>query len=150
MEDLGRRLADDFRAALLRQNHEIVAEDRAAMMERVRTHDLVIENLRSPATVTWLLGESGVDAWVSGEMSIGAGGLEVKTRAYRVGFYFTEYESETSIPLTEELKALIHEKPKSDFPSLARRGVNGVSYPGCIYCPQAGTTTGRCGTRSKV
>jgi len=135
MADLGRRLADDFRAALLRQNHEIMTEDRTTTMERVRTRGLVIENLRSPATVTWLLGESGVDAWVSGEMSSGVGGLKVKTRAYQVGTNRPEYEFETSIPLTEELKTLIHEKPKSEFPSLARVGVNGVTYPACVYCP---------------
>lgn len=138
MDDLGRRLADDFRAALLRQNHGIVAEDRAKMMKRLREHGLVIENLRSPATITWLLDKSGVDAWVSGELSSGIGGLKVKTRAYRVGAYFPEYEFETSIPLTEELKALIHAKPKSEFPSVARGGVNGVGFPSCIYCPQAG------------
>jgi TonB family protein len=137
MDDLGRRLADDFRAALLRQNHEIVAEDRATTMKRVREHDLVIENLRNPATVTWLFEKSGVDAWVSGELSSGVGGLKVTTRAYRVGANFPEYEFETSIPLTEELKALIHEKPKSEFPSVARAGVNGVGFPSCIYCPQA-------------
>jgi TonB family protein len=136
--DLGRRLAGDFRAALLRQNHEIVAEDRATTTERLRMHDLVIENLRSPSTVTWLLENSGVDAWISGELSSGIGGLKVKTRAYRVGAYFPEYEFETSLPLTEELKALLHEKPKSEFASLARAGVNGVSYPSCIHCPQAG------------
>jgi TonB family protein len=138
MDDLGRRLGDDFRAALLRQNHEITTEDRATTMERMRAHGLILGNLRSPATLTWLLGDSGVDAWVSGELATGVGGLKVKTRAYRVGAYFPEYECETSIPLTEELKALIHEKPKSEFPSLARAGVNGVSYPDCIYCPRAG------------
>ena len=136
MDELGRRLADDFRVALLRQNREIMTEDRAATMERVRTRGLVIENLRSLATVTWLLTESGVDAWISGEMSRGVGGLKVKTRAYQVGADVPEYEFETSIPLTEELKALIHEKPKSEFPSIARAGVDGLEYPACIYCPQ--------------
>jgi len=137
MNDVGRKLADDFRAALLRRNHEIITEDRATMMDRLRAHDLVVANLTSPATVTWMLRDSGVDAWVSGEISNDPAGLKVKVSAYRVGAYFPEFEGETSIPFTTELKALVREKPPREFPSIVRAGENGISYPACIYCPQA-------------
>jgi hypothetical protein len=51
INDVGRKLADDFRVALLRLNHEIITEDRATMMDRLRAHDLVVANLTSPETV---------------------------------------------------------------------------------------------------
>jgi len=137
INDVGRKLADDFRAALLRRNHEIITEDRATMMDRLRAHDLVVANLTSPATVTWMLGDSGLDAWVSGEISNDPAGLKVNVSAYRVGAYFPEFEGEISIPFTTELKALVREKPLRKFPSIARAGENGISYPACIYCPQA-------------
>ena len=126
MNDVGRKLADDFRAALLRRNHEIVSEDRATMMDRLRAHDLVVANLTSPATLTWMLRDSGLDAWVSGELSDDPAGLKVKVKAYRVGAYFAEYEGDTAIPC--------------EFPSLARAGLNGVTFPACLYCPQASYT----------
>lgn len=137
MSDVGRKLADDFRAALLRRNHEIITEDRDSMMYRLRTHGLTTENLRDATALTWLLGDSGIDAWVAGELSSDVGGLKVKVQAYQVGKYFPEYEGETSIPLTAELKALVREKPPRDFPAIARAGENGVSYPACLYCSQA-------------
>jgi TonB family protein len=137
MNDVGSKLADDFRAALLRRNHEITTEDRESMLYRLRTHGLTTENLRDTAAVAWLFGDSDFDAWVAGELSSGMGGLKVKVKAYRVGAYFPEYEGETSIPFTAELKALIREKPPREFPSIARAGENGVTYPACLYCPQA-------------
>jgi TonB family protein len=137
MNDLGSKLADDFRAALLRRNHEIIAEDRESTRYRLRTHGLTTGNLRDTAAVAWLFGDSGLDAWVAGEISSGVGGLQVKVKAYRLGAYFPEYEGETSIPFTSELKALVREKPPNEFPAVARPGVNGVSYPACLYCPQA-------------
>jgi TonB family protein len=138
MNDVGRKLADDFRAALLRRNHDIEVEDRAKMMDRLRKHDLIIENLRSPATVTWLLGDSHVDAWVSGDLSKDAEGLlKVRVQAYQVDKSFSEYEGETSIPITPELNALIGKKPPSEFPSMAIAGENGVTNPACLYCPAA-------------
>lgn len=140
MNDVGRKLADDFRAALLRRNHEIVSEDRATMMDRLRAHDLVVANLTSPATLTWMLRDSGLDAWVSGELSDDPAGLKVKVKAYRVGAYFAEYEGDTAIPFTPELKALVREPQPSEFPSLARAGLNGVTFPACLYCPQASYT----------
>jgi TonB family protein len=137
MSDVGRKLADDFRAALLRRNHEIITEDRESMMYRLRTHGLTMENLRDTGAITWVFGDSGLDAWVAGELSGGVGGLKVKVKAYQVGKYFPEYEGETSIPFTAELKALVREKPPNDFPLIARPGENGVTYPACLYCPQA-------------
>jgi TonB family protein len=137
MSDVGRKLADEFRAALLRRNHEIIAEDRESMVYRMHTHGLTIENLHDTSAITWLLGESGLDAWVGGELSSGMGGLKVQVKAYRLGAYFPEYEGETSIPFAPELKALTREKPPREFPSIARAGENGVTYPACLYCPQA-------------
>jgi hypothetical protein len=119
MNDVGRKLADDFRAALLRRNHEIITEDRESMRYRLRMHGLTTENLRDTATVAWLLGDSGFDAWVSGELSSGVGGLKLKVKAYRVGAYFPEYEGVTLIPFSAELKALVRERPPNEFPSIA-------------------------------
>jgi hypothetical protein len=48
INDVGRKLADDFRVALLRRNHEIITEDRATMMDRLRAHDLVVANFDQP------------------------------------------------------------------------------------------------------
>jgi TonB family protein len=136
MDALGQELGNEFRDALVRESPKLSVEGRSQTIDRLLKSDLVIENLRSPATVSWLFGNTGIDAWVSGDMSTGIGGLKVTVQAYRVGAYFPMYTFESSIPLTDKLKSLIRERPKDEFPSLPRSGEKGFSYPACIYCLQ--------------
>jgi TonB family protein len=136
MDALGQELGNEFRDALVQESAKLSVERRTQTIEKLQKSDLVIENLRSPATVSWLFGNTGIDAWVSGNMSTGIGGLKVTVQAYRVGAYFPMYTFESSIPLTDKLKALIRERPRDEFAALPRPGEKGLSYPACIYCPQ--------------
>jgi TonB family protein len=136
---LGERLGNDFRVTLLHESAALQVETRARTMERLQEKHLVMENLRDPAAVAWLLDDSGTSAWVIGKMSSHGSALKIDVSTYLAGKYFPTAMYEASIPLTDELKALIREPaPDPEFAAVPRAGQNGVSYPTCIYCPQAG------------
>jgi TonB family protein len=137
---LGERLGNDFRAALMRQSLKLSVESRAKTLERLQKKQLVMANLRAPQTAEYLFGGTLLTAWIGGEMSSGVDGLKITITAHPLGKRSVSFSTEASIPLTEELKALIRDPAPDEFAALAKAGQNGVSYPACLYCPQADYT----------
>jgi TonB family protein len=133
---LGQKLADDFRAALLHENATLQVETRTQTMQRLQEKHLVMENLTDIQTVAWFFAQTPLTAWIGGEMSSGLGELKITVAAHPLRKHFETYTFEGSIPLTEELKALIHDPaPEVEFAVLRKQ--TDVGYPACIYCPQA-------------
>ena len=140
MDALGQKLAEDFRAALAKSGKGLQVEDRSQLLELLKKNELVSANVRDAATEQWLAGQTELDARISGELSKGIGGLKITVYAHcNLKSCDRFYQFETSIPLTDDLKALIRGRPKEydEFASLPRSGENGYSSVSCIYCPMA-------------
>jgi TonB family protein len=140
MDALGQRLADDFRIALAKSAHGFQVQDRSQLLELLRKNELVRANLRDEATAKWLVRQTSADTWISGTLSTGIGGLRVTVEAFRLNTSNQISKFETSLPITNDLKALIGQGEKGDareFSSVPRAGQNGYSDPACIYCPTA-------------
>jgi hypothetical protein len=135
MDALGQKLAGDFRAALAKSPNGIQVEDYLRILELLKKNELVLANLHDAATARWLVGQTEVDAWIYGTLSNGIGGLKITIDAYPVKNSDRYFEFDTSVPLTDALKALIEEEEKDDFSSLPRAGQNGYTNPACIHCP---------------
>jgi TonB family protein len=140
MDALGQKLAEDFRAALTKSGKGLQVQDRSQLLELLKKNELVSANVRDAATEQWLAGQTELDARISGELSKDIGGLKVTVYAHcNLKSCDRFYQFETSIPLTDDLKALIRGRPKEydDFASLPRSEQNGYSSVSCIYCPMA-------------
>jgi TonB family protein len=139
MDDLGQKLADDFRLALAKTPNGLQVADRSKIQELLKKNELIPANLHEFVTQRWFSGQTGFDAWISGTMSKGLGGLKLSVQAFCVKSSDQFYEADTSIPLTEDLKALIteNEKRSDEFSSTPEEDRAGYSGPACIYCPTA-------------
>jgi TonB family protein len=137
MDAVGQRLAAALRASMTRSRQDVRVEDYSQLLGLLKKNELVLANLHNVATASWLVGQTEVDAWIYGTLSNGAGGLKLTVDAYPLNLSADRYFAfDTSIPLTDDLKALIGEREKDEFSYLPRPGQSGYSYPACIYCPQ--------------
>jgi TonB family protein len=135
MDAVGQKLAADFRASLAKSGQDIRVEYYSELLGLLKKNELVVANLHNMATARWIVGQTEVDAWAYGTLSNGIGGLKLTVDAYPVKAAERYIEFDTSIPLTDDLKALVGERKKDEFSSLPRPGENGYSYPACVYCP---------------
>jgi TonB family protein len=136
MDALGEKFAADFRAALTKSAHDLQVQSRSQLLELLKKNELEFANLHYFGTARWLVGQSDADVWIYGTLSTGIGGLKVRVDAYPLKNPERYFEFDTSVPLTDNLKALIEEKEKDEFSSLPRPGQGGYSDAACIYCPQ--------------
>jgi TonB family protein len=135
MDALGQKLAADFRASMAKSGQDLQVEDYSLLLGLLKKNELVLANLHDTATARWIVGQTEVDVWVYGTLSNGIGGLKLTLDAYPVKPSERYFEFATSIPFTDDLKALIGEEQKDEFSSLPRAGQGGYSHPACIYCP---------------
>ena len=134
---LGQRLAADFRSALAKSAHGIEVEDRAKLLEVLQQRNYGAFGVSTAEIACWLLQQTSVEVSIIGNLSNGKGGLKISLQAFRVRDTHRVAKLETSMPLTEELKAFIGKSEKSDLTSLPVAGKNGYSMPHCISCPYA-------------
>lgn len=137
MDALGQKLAADFRAALARSGHDFQVEDRSRLLEILQKNKLLTASIRDRDTAFWYLRQTGVDASVLGTLSNASGCLTISLQSFSVKESELFSEFETSIPLTDDLKALIGESEKDEFASMPRGGKDGYSFPSCISCQNA-------------
>jgi TonB family protein len=137
---LGQKVAAGFRTALAKSAYGLQVEGRSRLIELLQENELVPANLHTYATEQWLVGQTDLDAWISGTLSNGIGGLKVTVDA-RCNLKSCDrfYEFQTSTPLTDDLKKLVGENKneEDEFASLPRAEKNGYSSVSCVYCPQA-------------
>jgi TonB family protein len=137
MDALGQKLAEDFRAALIKSAPELRVEDRSRMLELLKKNSLSLSNLHDDEVTKWLGRQSGTDAWISGALSSGTGVPKVTVMAFRAKNSDQISKFETDVPLSNDLRALIGKSEAGGFASLPESGKNGYSYPSCIHCPYA-------------
>lgn len=132
---LGQELVARFRAALIKSAHDFGVEDRSQLLELLRENDLLPGSIRDRDTASWYLRKSGADAAILGTLSNGSGGLKISLQAFslRESELFSEFE--TSMPLTDDLKALLGQHEKDEFPSLPKADEDSYMRPSCTYCP---------------
>jgi len=136
MDAVGQRLAAEFRASVAKSGQDIRVEDYSELLGLLKKNGLVLANLHNVATARWLVGQSEPDAWIYGKLSNSVGGLKLTVDAYPLSALAERYlEFNASMPLTDNLKALIGEPATDEFSYLPRAGRNGYSYPECVYCP---------------
>jgi TonB family protein len=136
MDAQGQKLAADFRASMAKSEQDLRVVDYSQLLELLKKNGLVLANLHDVATARWVVGKTDVDVWTYGTLSNSADGLKLTLDAYPVRPADRYFEFNTSLPLSDDLKALIGEREKDEFSSLPRPGENGYSHPTCIYCPQ--------------
>ena len=136
---LGEKLAADFRVALARESrNEFKVEDRAATVDRATEKSVTLANLRDPATLGWIYSESGVDSWISGELTEDSVGVKLDVRIHPLASPSLIAEFTAEIPLLPDLKALIVAPPAdTEFASLPTNGAPGLTKAVCVACPQA-------------
>jgi TonB family protein len=136
---VGQRLAADFRAALAKSANGIQVEDRSQLLDLLRKDKLAPDGISDAGTASWVLKPTQTQAFILGTLSNGSDGLQLSVEAFRVERSQRISKFETSLPLTDDLKAFIEEnkKRKDVFGSLPRASTKGHSSPSCIYCPQA-------------
>lgn len=138
MEAVGQKLASDFSAALTKSASSFRVQDRAQLVEILHKHKVVPGDIREGedlATGSWCLRETGVDVLILGKISKGIGGLGISVEAYAVADSLGIAQFGTTIPVTENLKALVGKNDDAEFASFPRGGKNGYSSPSCLYCP---------------
>ena len=134
---LGQKLAADFRAALAKSAHGIQVEEHSLLLELLKKNGLAPSNLYDASVAQWLTLQSGADAWISGTLSNESGGLTVTVKAFGVKSSEQISKLETSVPLSDDLMALIGNREEDEFAFLAKSGKNGYSNPICIRCTPA-------------
>jgi TonB family protein len=136
---LGQRLAADFRAALAKSVNGIQVEDRSQLLDLLRKDKLAPDGISDAETASWVLKPTQTQAFILGTFSNKSDGLQLSVEALRVERSRRISKFETSLPLTDDLKAFIGEnkKGKDVVASLPRAATKGHSSPSCIYCPQA-------------
>jgi len=135
MDALGQKLAADLRVALAKSAQGIQAEDRAKLLEILQQRNYEMFGVNAAEIACWLLQQTSVEAAIVGKLSNGKGGLKISLQAFRVRDTHRVAKLETTVLLTDELKALIGKSEKGDLTSLPIAGRNGYSIPHCISCP---------------
>jgi len=138
MDALGQKLAEDFRAALTKSGKGLQVEDRSQLLDLLKKDKLAPDGISDAGTASWVLKPTQTQAFILGTLSNGGDGLQLSVEAFRVERSQRISKFETSLPLTDDLKAFIEESKKGRdvFGSLPRTSTKGHSSPSCIYCPQ--------------
>jgi TonB family protein len=134
---LRQKLAADFRTALVKTAYDFQVEDRSKLLEILRNNRLAPDGIPDAETASWIIQKAGVDAFIFGTLSNGIGSPKLTVEAFPVSDSHRISKFETSITLTEDLKALIAKGGAGEFVSLPVAGKNGYSVAKCISCPPA-------------
>lgn len=144
LNPVGVALADDFSVALARTGTKLHVDDRSRAEKLMQDNWIETRNVSDPGIGTWLAHRLGDNAVILGTMTPDAGAIDLSVASYVVSSGKDIAVLPIKIPLTDELKRLISDKPDpipnklciSDS-SAPCAGKNGYSMPRCIYCPKA-------------
>ncbi|MFZ0583574.1 MAG: energy transducer TonB [Candidatus Acidiferrales bacterium] len=131
-------LADDFSAAMARMNKEIVILDRAQITDVLQNKNLSLADLEDPRDAQEVAKELKAKSYVWAAIVLGQDNFEMLVEALRVQDGKKIAGFQTTLPLTDQMKALADTRVSKNLePGVAHAGTQGVTYPACIYCPQA-------------
>lgn len=131
-------LADDFSAAMARMNKEIVILDRAQIADVLQKKNLSLADLEDPRNAQEVAKELKAKSYVWGATVLAQDNFELFVDAFRVQDGKKIAGFQATLPLTDQMKALTDTRVSKNLePGSAHAGTQGVTYPACIYCPQA-------------
>jgi TonB family protein len=146
---LGAALADDFSTALSGSPEKVHVKDHSRLNKLMAENRLESENIFDPDIATWLAEDLGAEALVLGKLESGTGNIKLSLTAYTVRDGKGIIGLAITIPLTDEMKALIPDTIENQaanrFLSADGKcfanglptcgGANGYSSPKCVHCP---------------
>jgi TonB family protein len=140
---LGKKLADDFSAALAKSAQKFQVADRSRVDEELKanlyTRDIVLD----PGSILLVAQDLQAKAFVVGELSLDQGKLSVTLASYRTDGGKEIKALRVSTALTDAMKGLLAESlletdPTNAFAAYPKPGgSSGYTLPSCLYCPRA-------------
>jgi TonB family protein len=143
---LGQKLAEEFREALVKSAHDFQVVDRSRLLEILGKTNAISASINDADTASWFLRDSEVDSSILGTLTQQDSSLNISLQIFRVWDAHRISTFETSLPLSDDLRALISMPAGSEFGNWPKGGKNGYSAPTCISCPYpryTGLVTGR-------
>jgi len=139
---LGERLADDCTVALAKADGQIQIEDRSRVVQKRKEYHYALEIVLDPISALLFAQDVGAKAFVMGEMSVSQNDkLDVVLKAFRVDNGKNIEALELTLPISEEMKAMmakdIPSDPPVDLSNYPQSGMAGYSSPVCLHCPRA-------------
>jgi hypothetical protein len=140
---LGRKLADDFSAAITKSAGKLQVVDRSRVEAKRREDHYSPEIVLDSPSSLMFAQELGAEAVVIGEMSLGQSNtLNIELKAYRVDNGKPIHGLRISFPLSEDMRELMaknvtNDDLPADLSKYPKPGTAGISFPACIYCPKA-------------
>jgi TonB family protein len=140
---LGKRLADDFSAALAKSAQKFQVEDRSRVDEQLKADlypaDIIILD---PQSMQGVAQDLRANAFVIGQLSLDQDKLSVTLTAYRTSGGREVKALQVSWTLTEEMKGLseknlLEADPATGSTKYPVATGKGISPPQCKYCPNA-------------
>ncbi|MGA8365996.1 MAG: TonB family protein [Candidatus Acidiferrales bacterium] len=137
LNDLGRKLADDFSAALAKSDANLKVEDRSRVADAVSKGALVPAVLLDPVSLSVLAEDLGADVFVMGTVVADGETLRITVESFlRAEDREQIASADYSLPLDDEEKGLLAKKILDDLdPAFPASGTHGYGYPRCLYCP---------------
>lgn len=130
-------LADGFSAAMARMNKEIVVLDRARVAEGLQKKNLSLSDLDNPRNAQEVAKELKAKSYVWGAITLGQNDFELLVEALRVQDGTKIAGFKATLPLTDQMKTLAGTRVgKNIMLGPTHTGIERVTYPACIYCPQ--------------
>lgn len=141
---LGPKLADDFSQALSRSNRHLHVENRAAVAREMKESDYTpVDELYSDSILA-LAAYIDLDAAVLGTISTIGDQIKVSVRVAKIahGHSTVVDTKDATLPLpaddAKQLQTYLARVQTAEvFKNFPDTGKGGISYPSCVYCPQA-------------
>jgi TonB family protein len=138
---VGQQLAAEFRADLAAAAPGVKQMSRDDMLKYQKHSTLPQEDLALHGMPAYVLGQSGVDAWVMAEIKFtGTNSIVLEFTAHPVKRDVDFVNVELPMTMTPELAALVEPEPPLPLRGLPLAGTGGYTMPECEYCPQASYT----------
>jgi len=138
MTALGQKLADDLSAALAKSSSAFGVEDRTKIHEALERNYLASSVLNDLDIAQRFARSLEIQAFVIGKLALKDSSLSIEATLVRVKSGSRIKRLRVISPLTQEMRALMDKTIDEDlYANLHVAGVNGYSYPSCLYCPPA-------------
>jgi TonB family protein len=134
---LGRKLADDFSAALAKSDPGLKIAGRSLVTDAISQDALAPTALGEPGSLSVLAEDLGADVFVTGTIVVDGDALRISTQSFLCAEDREQIASaDYSLPLDDTGKSLLAKQIVNDLdPTYPRAGTQGYGYPLCLHCP---------------
>jgi TonB family protein len=139
---LGRKLADEFSAALARSTEKIRVEDRSQIPGALSANSYPVDFVDWGELAHAFAQDVHVQAFVMGELSIEGRQLNAVISSYRADSGKNINSVQITWPISGEAKSMMDDNlaralMPDDLAKYPNGGTHGYSAPSCLYCPRA-------------